>query len=366
MRLLFVNTVKEGVWGGVESWMLRVGSFLRRRGHTVAFAGKRGGIFLNRLSAEGFTTVSISPRCDVSPASIAKLALHIKRQRFDAIVVNTNRDLRIGGIAARLVKPRPVVINRRGLPAFRRRLRHRLSAALADLFLVPSLDLKRALLGFGWIDEERIAVIPNFVSVSEVRSLAQQPPPIELGDDAPIIGTVANLVGQKDIPTLLRALAALAEDGVDFRAVVVGEGPLRKTLQCLAHSLGLDEKITWTGFLENSFPLVRRFDIFVLTSRFEPFGQVLVEAAALGVPIVASAVGGVPEVVEDGRNGILVAPGKPKAFAEAIKRLIEDPDLRRSMGEAGLRVSAKFDEAQIAPKLEKFFEEAVSGRWSGR
>ena len=360
MNILFVNSVGCSVWGGVESWMLRISNYLRDRGHKVTVAGRAGGAFLSRFAEENYRTTELRGKWDISPGSIFRVLSHIDENSVDIVVANTNRDLRISGVAARLSKRKPVVVNRRGLPAFRRKLRHRLSAKLAHHFLVPSNSLKKSLLEFGWIDEERVKVIPNFIDVAEIKRQSLEP----LGFAPPenrdlIIGAVANLVGQKGLHHFLEAIALMKAAKKKVCAYIIGDGPLMNQLRRMANELDIEDSVIFTGFLKNPFPLVRRFLTIVLPSLFEPFGQVLIEAAALGVPAVASNVDGIPEVVIDGKTGILIPPGEPEAIEKAVLKIAENTELRRRLSDEALKRAMDFDISQIAPRVEEFFRNAI-------
>src|SRR6266568_2964599 len=132
-------------------------------------------------------------------------------------------------------------------------------------------------------------------------------------------------------------------------------------LRALARALGIEDQITFTGPLPRA-DVIRAYgsaDIFVLPSLFEPFGIVLLEAMAAGLPIVASRVGGIPEVVQDGATGLLVRPGDSRVLAEAIGRLISDPSLRSQMGEAGRLRAAAFSWERLVPRILKVYDEAI-------
>ena len=360
MKILFINTIGADVWGGVESWMMRIGLFLRNRGHKIYFAGRKNGKFFKIVMQQDFKILPLVGKWDISPGTILKIARHIDEKNIDLVVVNTNRDLRLGGIAKMISRRKPVIINRRGLPAFRKKLRHKISSKFADFFLVPSEDLKKSLLNFGWFSADKIKVIPNFVNVEKIRQLSQEKCDIQMETDAPIIGAVANLVGQKALHTLIEATAILSDREIKCRTVIVGDGPLKKSLLQVARKLDVMERIFFPGFFKNPFPLVKQFYVLALPSIFEPFGQVLIEAAALGIPSVASDVGGIPEVVVNGETGILVPPENPSALADAIENLIKDRTLRDEMSAKAMERAKLFDVSIVAPQVEEFFKYAIN------
>ncbi len=208
------------------------------------------------------------------------------------------------------------------------------------------------------VDSDRIRIIPNGVDLSEFENLA-----VRRGAEGEV--TVL-FVGrcysrQKGLEYLVRAVEHLpSRQKVHLK--IVGEDWGGVTgLRALARALGIEDQITFTGPLPRA-DVIRAYgsaDIFVLPSLFEPFGIVLLEAMAAGLPIVASRVGGIPEVVQDGATGLLVRPGDSRVLAEAIGRLISDPSLRSQMGEAGRLRAAAFSWERLVPRILKVYDEAI-------
>jgi glycosyltransferase involved in cell wall biosynthesis len=183
----------------------------------------------------------------------------------------------------------------------------------------------------------RATVIRNGVALDVPRCHAD-------GGDPAWIVTVPRLRRPKDVMTLVRAVALLEPGTV--RALVVGEGPQRAELAAEIRRLGVTRAVGLAGERDDVAGLLAQADLFVLPSRSEGLPVSVLEAMAAGVPVVASAVGGVPELVEDGATGLLVPPGDPRALAAAIAKLAGDPALRRRLGAAGRRrVEARFDAA---------------------
>ena len=211
------------------------------------------------------------------------------------------------------------------------------------------------------IDAARIVVIPNGIDLGEFEQLPNR--------DATAPGLTVLFVGriypeQKGLEPLVRALAATPPT-LDVRLRLVGEdwggtGPLR----ALALQLGVGHRLTTTGPLSRAGVLneYAHADLFVLPSLFEPFGIVLLEAMASGVPIIATRVGGIPEVVEEGRTALLVPPADPAALGEAIGRLGGDERMRRRFAAAGRERVARFAWPRLIPRFLALFEEVASGR----
>jgi len=178
--------------------------------------------------------------------------------------------------------------------------------------------------------------------------------------DAYVIGTVARFVPQKALHVLLKAYATYRSRAVrDSRLVLVGRGPLEGDLKQLAAALGIGSAVVWAGFREDIPAVMRAFDCFALTSEYEGFGLVLLEAMAAGRPVVATAVSAIPEVVADGATGILCPAGDIEAVAAAFSRLA-DPGLQTALGEAGaLRVERNFSIDSMVRKTVAIYRECL-------
>jgi glycosyltransferase involved in cell wall biosynthesis len=182
---------------------------------------------------------------------------------------------------------------------------------------------------------ERTVVIPNAVDAAAA-------PQARHGGAPPRIVTVGRLAAPKDPLTLVHALGAIA--GRDWTAELIGDGPQHADVAAAVHALGLEGAVRLAGERHDVPQRLAEADVFVLSSRSEGAPLSVLEAMAAGLPVVASAVGGVPELVEDGVTGVLVAPGDPAALAAVLERLLADGDLRRRLGAAGReRVLARFD-----------------------
>jgi glycosyltransferase involved in cell wall biosynthesis len=154
----------------------------------------------------------------------------------------------------------------------------------------------------------------------------------------PVIGTVCRLFDRhKKVSDLIRALRLVREDHPSARLLVVGDGQDREMLEDLAARLGVSNAVVFTGHLPDPHPSYGLMDVFALASAYEAFGIVLVEAMFAGLPVVATRVGGIPDVVVDGETGLLVGPGQPEALAARLIELLRDPEGRRTLGEQGRR-----------------------------
>ena len=177
-----------------------------------------------------------------------------------------------------------------------------------------------------------VTVVPYGVDLARFRSARNG----ARADDV-VIGSVGRLSREKGLDDLLRAAAQLVERGAAIRVVLAGDGPERARLVRLASRLGIEKRVGFRGEVphEQVPAVLSELDVFVMPSRAEGFGVAALEAAAMELPVVASRVHGIPDVVLDGETGLLVPPGDVSALADAISRLVSDAPLRSTMGRAG-------------------------------
>lgn len=172
-----------------------------------------------------------------------------------------------------------------------------------------------------------------------------------------LIGTVGRLEEVKDHETLIRAFKIVHDVNPDCRLVIVGEGRKRRELTTLSGALNLNGAVTFTGERRDVSSLLSAMNIFVLPSRSEGISITLLEAMASGTPVVATSVGGNPEIVEPGLSGLLVPPGSVDGLADAVLRLVHQPDVGRALGSAGRkRVRERFSLSSSITELESVYD----------
>ena len=225
------------------------------------------------------------------------------------------------------------------------------------LIVVPSAGVKADLAGNFGVDEEKITVIYNGVDIAHIRSSAEHAGQGEEAYSGKTIVTACRLSPEKDFLTLLRAFR-LVRQKMKARLVIVGEGELREEITGNARRLGVGEDVVITGFQKNPFGFIKRADVFVLSSFFEGFGNVIVEAMALGVPVVATRCPTGPgEIIRSGHDGLLVPVGDDSAMSEAILRLLTDSAARDKLTVQGRLRAEGFTVETMAGSFRKLITE---------
>jgi glycosyltransferase involved in cell wall biosynthesis len=177
---------------------------------------------------------------------------------------------------------------------------------------------------------------------------------------APIVGTIANFKAAKGHVYLLEAARILLREIPEARFLLVGTGQLEDQIKAQSHAMGLDGRVLFAGFREDAHRLARSFDVYAASSIFEGLSIALLEAMSLGCPAVVTRTGGFPEVVEDGRNGMLVPVKDPAALAKSLTVLLRDEPRRRLMGEAAKRKAAMFDIRTTIARTEQVYQQVIA------
>lgn len=205
----------------------------------------------------------------------------------------------------------------------------------------------------------RTEVLVHGVDLEGVRAHRRERAAVraELGiaPDEIVIGSVANLRREKAHDVLLRAAARTRTTGRPIRFVSVGQGPLEDSIRALHRELDLGERFLVLGHRPDAVRVMSAFDVFTLSSRHEGLPVSLMEALALGIPVVATAVGGIPQAITDGREGLLVRPAAPEALAAAYDRVVDDDDLRSRLAAAAMARGDDFAIEDAVARLEELY-----------
>lgn len=296
----------------VELWMLMAGDDLAREARS-----------------RGLVTRWLGRGAWVSPAVLLRLWQELGRQRVDLLVLLTVVPNIWGRLIGRLRPGLKVAATCRGGGAVRRQ-HERLLRRLCDAIICNSRDLEEELRAIHGPSSGRVARIANGVDCARFSPAAKG-----AADDPEVVVCLARLVDLKDHDTLLAAFARLAARRPGARLRLVGDGPRRAGLEGLARELGIAGRVEFVGAVDDPAPILRGAAVMALASRKEAMPNAVLEAMACGAPVAATRVGGIVELVEASGAGLLVEPGDAAGLAEALERLLGDPELARAMGRAG-------------------------------
>jgi len=345
--------------GGVERGVLDLAKGLIARGHRVSVVSA-GGPLVERLAALGATHYQL-PIHKKSLAAmwscVPALIQIIRANHVDVVHARSRIPAWIGFMAARHAQ-RPFVTTAHGFYA-----PHAGSRVMAwgRLVIAPSASLGDYLVEHFQLPKQRLRVIVRGVDTEE---FAFHPPPA--AHDGPWrIGLFGRLSRIKGHDVALRALAAMRRKGLAVTLCIAGadaESPQHRMLEALIHSLQLEEAVEWLGLRQDMPALIASVDLVVVPSTYpESFGRVVVEAKAVGRPVVASRIGALAELVADGASGLLVPAGDPEALAQALARLITDNALRARCVDAGRReVEAQWTADQMVERTLAVYDECVT------
>ncbi len=275
---------------------------------------------------------------------------------------------RLGGITAAIHSEHGLDVNSMHGQPWRRRMFRRWCFRWARRFFVVSESLRLYYAQQLNLPPAAILVIPNGVDAErfrpdpEARKAARER--LQLSPDAVVIGTVSRLDPVKDHRTLFQAAESLVLGKIDVQLLIIGDGPERSSLeQYVRQNSRLSGRVRFLGEIQDVNFWLNAFDIFALPSLAEGMSNTLLEAMASGVAPVATAVGGNPEIIEEGRSGILVPAGDVKGLAASLKKLCRDESARIAMAEgARARIEARFSLQQMLNAYAQLYEDAVGKR----
>lgn len=231
----------------------------------------------------------------------------------------------------------------------------RAAAGRVDRLVAPSEAVSRFLLERYRHSPRRVCTIMNGWNGEPL-------PANGSGTAPPTVVSIANFRPQKNHALLLRAFARARERVPAARLLLVGGGPEEGEVRRLAEALGLADAVRFTGYVNDVWPYLARSHVFALSSSYEPLGVAVLEGMAAGLPVVATAVGGIPELVRPGKNGLLVEPGDVEGFADALAQLLSSPELAHSLGEVGRSTAAEHTAAKMVDRYFGLYAELLEGQ----
>lgn len=322
---------------------------------------------------------AVSPFNDLT--ALWELVRLMRKQRYDVVHTHNSKAGILGRIAAKCSGV-PIVIHTMHSCVFRypnlnkiqRRfylILEKFAALLTDKIVTISRSLEEEFINAGVAPAGKFVTIYSGIDIEKFRRVfdaGRKRKEFGIKPDELVVGTVARLAPGKGHKIFLQAASRVVQDVSNVKFMIVGDGPLREELVGISKELRIYEKCVFTDFRRDVEQIVSIFDVSVLASFYEGMGRVLLEAQALGRPVVATKVGGIPDIVNDGVTGILVPAGDDGALAGAVIKLLKNEALRKRMGdEAKKWADFRFSKQKMVDDIVRVYEELAGERLeSGR
>jgi glycosyltransferase involved in cell wall biosynthesis len=357
----------EKSWrGGQGQVALLMNGLLEEKGVRVELAAPAGSAIARKAADAGIPVRPLRIAGGADAGAVWALRRYIREGDFDIVHCHSSHAhgaawlafaLGRRGRSAGSKRPRLVVSRRVDFPVGRNGVSALKYRRGVDLFLAISTGVRRVLADAG-VGEDRIALVPSgidlgkFDCVGDTSYLERE---FGIGGSTTVIGNVAALAPHKSQADFVRAAGIIKREIPGARFFIVGEGEVRPDLEALIGELGLERDVTLTGFRRDVLSLLSMFDCFVLSSYLEGLCTSIMDAHVLGVPVVATRTGGVPDLVEDGRTGLLVPPRDPKELAAGVVRMLRDSELRSRCVVRAKEMAKSYDyRRMVARTLEAY------------
>ena len=364
-KIVHVNT--ERGWRGGEQQMCYLAQGLLARGHEVHIACRPEGECMARARVMGLAVHPLAVRGDVDYFAARRLARLLDEVDADIVHAHASRAHLAASMAARMAKRRPLCFVHRRVDFSIHKLPLRLSGLKyrwgVDRYIAITEAVKAVMVRDG-IPEEKIAVVHSCTDLKRFDGISRRAGlRAELGipESARLIGNLGALVGHKGQKYLLDAAAIVTRKIPEAFFLVLGEGPLRRSLEVQARRLKIEDHLRMPGFRADVPQCLAEFDIFCMSSVMEGLGTSVLEAMAMRLPVVATSAGGLSEVARDGRNALVAPPGDGNALAGAILRLLRDPALARDLAQAGRRtVEEEFNADRMVERTLEVYQNTTA------
>ena len=356
-RICFFNSLKT--WGGGERWHFDHSTRLSAMGHDVfAFAHPKSELHkrLQDASLDHYT-ISVSNLSFLNPFKILHLRRIFRREKVKTLVMNLSSDLKVAGIAAKLAGVDNIIYRRaNAIPTRNTFLNRFLFSKVITRMIANSEETKRCVLANNpnIIESSRIRVIYPGIDLNQRTELTGDTV-FTRRDGEILLGNAGRLSEEKGQIYLIHLAEILKEKGIRFRILIAGSGKLKTWLKKQVKQRNVQDEVIFLGFIENLKQFYSDIDIFLLTSLWEGFGYVMVEAMAEKKPVVAFDINSSSEVVDDGHSGYLVPRGDIEAMAERVIKLAKNKKLREEFGQNGYhRVESLFTIDNNLEKVKEF------------
>ncbi len=369
MSLFQIDAGKE--WRGGQRQSLFLAKELKRRGLPFFFIVQPESPLHQKACEAELPVLPFKMRNEFDLPAILRLAWAMKRKKCLLVHFHDAHSAAVGSVAASLAKvPFRIITRRVDFPLKKNYFSRRKYMKNIDVIIAISEGVKKVLVE-GGVDPENVEVISSgidFSSFEEDSSALTSKDYLHrefsFAVDDYLVGIVAHLADHKGHQYLIQATKILKQQAPKIKTIIVGEGPLSMELDRQAKELDVEDIIFFLGFRKDIPKILSSLDLFVLSSHLEGMGSSILDAMASRLPVVATKVGGIPEVVIHGETGLLVPPRNPSALARAILMLYSDKTLASRLGQKGYElVHRKFSAEAMADKVVRLYEKVGLRKW---
>lgn len=361
--LRILHTEWSDGWGGQERRVVNEIAGMIQRGHHVVLATRPQCRIAKEAAARGIPVFFVDMKSKFDFGSVFKLARYLRAEHIQIVNTHSGIDSWQGAFAAKLARV-PVLVRTRHLNLPLKRSWHNFVHYMADQIISCGDSMKQFLIESCHFPESQITSIPTGVDFNTFkpnldRSTVRQS--LGIPDTAFVIAMVGIIRGVKRHTIALEAFQQILQKLPDARLLLAGEGPMRPDMERLAQTLGIADHVLFLGHREDVPNLMAASDVLLLTSRSEGVPQAVTQALGLGIPVVATQVGGVPELVQHEKTGLLVPAEDSPAAAAALMRIAENHAWAQQLGEQGRQhILAKFSLDAMLNQTEALFNRLLA------
>lgn len=335
--ICFFNSANA--WGGGEKWHLDISHLLLQNGFRARFAISKKSDWKRRIESKQvpYDTFSISNFSFLNPFKIFRIASYLKKEQVKTIIINLSKDLKAAGLAAKLAGVEHIIYRRGSAIPIKNSVSNRfIFKHIVSTILANSEKTKQTVNqnNPNLFAKDKIHVVYNGLDFDAFNN--QPVNQVKVFDkDEIIIGNIGRIVEQKAQDKLLELAVKLKKENIKFKILIGGKGKLLETLKLKAKALDIEEQIIFTGFVKDAKSFLESINIFILSSKWEGFGYVIVEAMACKKPVIAFDISSNPEIIDDNKTGFLIPPYDIDKLAEKVIAIAHNKSLESELGENG-------------------------------
>jgi glycosyltransferase involved in cell wall biosynthesis len=365
MKIIITNA--SLLWGGNENWVFTIAKLLKGRHHTVKLILKEGSEVSERAARLGIPVISVSRfGGDFELPNLLHLYRIFLRERPDVVILTHWKDYWVCGLTSWLAKVPVRLLRLSILRRVQDNLKYRLIYRhFVNRVVVNSREVELSTRASAkWLEDTTIHVLYNGIAVPDPHSswihqerAKELRKEWEIPDDAFVFGACVNFFYRKRLDLIISALADLRDELPNAHVFLAGKGEVQDDLEAQARQLGLDDRVHFPGYFQDVTPLYYLFDVYVISSQQESMTYVGMQALALGCPVLATDCGGIRELLDNGRCGIIVPVNDSTALREGMLTLATHPQMRSRFAELGReRFEKYFTEDRMISNLEAILQ----------